>query len=262
MINDLVNVNFMVFNPLPALIPALLLIVSCRDQPPIAIQNSTTGVTETLPFYPGGGKHPSDSLTYEEVKSDIRKTRAGLAQKNLPTDSLSSLFTGLLVDRIIPYWYGTPWSFEGHTTIPGEGTIACGYFVSTTLTDMGLNVNRFKLAQQWPEDEAMTLSLNKPLLIVTDTTPQGIITQLKNRLKDGVYFAGLDQSHVGYLLKWKDDLFFIHSNYYMAKGVEMERASESIIFGAFRRIFVAEISTNDMLLKRWVNGTEVKVIIR
>lgn len=247
----------MILKTLIVLLAGTLLLTACLDKPTDAVvQNPATKDIDSLPF-----QHRPDTISYTEVKSQIDKIRTGLARKNLSTDSLSTLFTDLLVSRIIPYWYGTSWSFEGHTTVPGQGTIACGYFVSTTLTDMGLNINRFKLAQQWPEDEALSLALNRPLLTVTDTTPEGIIIQLRDRLHDGVYFAGLDQSHVGYLLKWKGGLFFIHSNYYMSKGVEMERADKSPVFGAFRQIFVAPISTNEMLLKYWLDGTQLEIIV-
>src|SRR5687768_5014531 len=92
-------------------------------------------------------------LTYAEVKSEILAIRSFVRNHPISDDSLSSLVTDLLVDRIIPYWIGTPWSFEGHTSIPNSGKIACGYFVSTTLLDLGFNLNRYTFAQQAPENE-------------------------------------------------------------------------------------------------------------
>jgi len=36
-----------------------------------------------------------------------------------------------LVEEIFPAWSGTPWDFNGISQTPGEGEIACGYFVSS-----------------------------------------------------------------------------------------------------------------------------------
>ena len=54
-------------------------------------------------------------------------------------------------DELIPPWVGTEWAFYGTTQTPGEGEIACGYFVSTVLRDAGVKVERVKLAQQASE---------------------------------------------------------------------------------------------------------------
>jgi len=56
-----------------------------------------------------------------------------------------------IVDDIIPYWYGTPWEFYGTTEKPKQGSIACGYFVSTILKHAGYNVEKNKMAQQASE---------------------------------------------------------------------------------------------------------------
>ena len=39
-------------------------------------------------------------------------------------------------------WYFTPWTFNGYSETPKEGSIACGYFVTTTLSDMRFKVPR------------------------------------------------------------------------------------------------------------------------
>ena len=77
---------------------------------------------------------------YIEVKNSIKELKLDLANKN--KDSLSLIFKQSLLNRISPFWQGTEWSFEGHTAMPKKGEIACGYFVSTTLRDVGLNINR------------------------------------------------------------------------------------------------------------------------
>ncbi|MFT7592013.1 MAG: hypothetical protein ACI9UJ_001942, partial [bacterium] len=68
-----------------------------------------------------------------------------------------------LVNSVFHFWYGTSWDFNGYTKTPNKGTVACGYFVSTTLKHIGFNVNRYKLAQQNPRNEALTIACGDTL---------------------------------------------------------------------------------------------------
>jgi len=198
-------------------------------------------------------------VSYPTTKTTIKKARSNFAKQQLTTDSLSTLFTNLLVNQIIPYWYQTPWSFEGHTAIPKEGHIACGYFVSTTLKDMGLHINRYKLAQQNPFNEARTLALDKPVIEIYNETIRANIKELQQRLKDGIYFIGFAQSHVGYLFKQKSQLFLIHSDYLSAEGVRIEAVEQSAVFGMFHQLYIAKISTNEQLLNKWLSQEKIDV---
>src|SRR5690242_12719359 len=38
-----------------------------------------------------------------------------------------------MIDVVLPRWDGTEWAFNGTSRTPRSGSIACGYFVSTTL---------------------------------------------------------------------------------------------------------------------------------
>ena len=91
--------------------------------------------------------------TYNSAKL---KVRTGKRTTNSGED-----FENYLVNEIIPHWYGTEWDFNGYTAVPNQGVIACGYFVSTTLLHMGINVNRYKMAQQAGLYEAQTLALSE-----------------------------------------------------------------------------------------------------
>jgi hypothetical protein len=198
--------------------------------------------------------------TYSQVKAEIAKTRSSLEPGQLSDDSLSNLFTELLVHKIIPRWYGTPWDFNGYTAIPNQGVIACGYFVSTTLLHMGVNVNRYKMAQQLPIHEAQTLACGGVVREIYNETTQQNIAELDSLTRNGIYFIGLDGSHVGYLLKHNNQLFMIHANYIGDSGVAVEPIAESIAFAGFRRFYLAEISTNLVLMEKWISGGTVVVI--
>ncbi len=165
-------------------------------------------------------------------------------------------FTNTLLDDIIPYWYGTDWSFEGHTTAPRSGQIACGYFVSTTLLDAGLRLNRFRLAQQAPEVEATMLSFGKKVIVLNSDSPYTAAAVLAQQLQEGLYFIGLGNSHVGYLLKRDGQLTAIHSNYVTPSEVAAQPIMESVYVG-FGTFYLADITWNDQLLKYWLKGGEV-----
>ena len=206
-------------------------------------------------------KLDSDSLkSYDVIKNIINGERLKLKNKKLSNDSLSSLFKTSLVNRIIPFWEGTEWSFEGHTSTPRKGKIACGYFVSTTLKDLGVNLNRYRLAQQSPINEATSLALNTKVVEISENSEEENISKINSTLKDGIHFIGFDSSHVGYILKEKGQLYLIHSNYIDYKGVEIEKIELSDVFASYNSYYLAELSTNEMLLKSWMNGNEIKVI--
>ena len=105
--------------------------------------------------------------TYSQTKQSIEIQRKNLSnqykslsdsiEKTEFLDSVSEIFTKKLLSDIIPYWYGTEWDFNGYTSQPQKGKIACGYFVSTTLRDMGLNLNRYELAKK---DQKTKLNLS------------------------------------------------------------------------------------------------------
>lgn len=204
--------------------------------------------------------HAPIDTSYTFSKNFVANVKSQIRLDRITEDSLSRLFANLLTEKIIPHWLGTPWSFEGHTSVPRSGEIACGYFVSTTLKDMGFNLDRYKFAQQLPIHEAKTLAQGKPLLEINSNSKDERITILKDKLKEGIYFLGFDQNHVGYIQKKNSDLFVIHSNYIGGEGVVIERIEDSQVFSYYSRIYIADISRNRALLTKWVRNEVVQVV--
>lgn len=199
-----------------------------------------------------------DTIPYLEAIAKIREQRTKLKRdytaEKISMDSVSRVFTKNLVNTLIPYWYGTPWSFEGHTSVPKKGEVACGYFVSTTLRDMGLKLNRYKLAQKSPIDEAKVISCGTEIFIVEDINPQLAMTKIDKTTSEGLYFIGYDSGHVGYLLKEDGSLFLIHSNYMSPFSVSIEPFSESRVFQSFSKFYLVDVTHNEELLKKWLNN--------
>ncbi len=197
--------------------------------------------------------------SYEEVRKSVETKRKELRSKD-ELDSLSRQFKESLLHRVIPFWEGTMWSFEGHTSQPQKGEIACGYFVSTTLKHIGLNINRYQLAQQSPINEAKSLVLESEILIFEEETVEENIRSITEKLPEGIHFIGFDESHVGYILKEKERLCLIHSNYTGKMQVEIEPIERSTVFKSYSKFYIVPLSTNKSLLKKWIHKEEIIIV--
>ena len=193
---------------------------------------------------------------YSVTKTNIEKERSLLKTEYLSNENKANTLneariklTESLFQDIFNHWYTTKWSFEGHTETPKQGTIACGYFVSTTLRDVGFNLNRYKLAQKSPEDEAKSIACGTSIEKLQNITKQELKKYFLKQ-KDGIYFIGLD-FHVGYIYKNNQEVYFIHSNYIENKGVMKETIenSKAIVSSKY---FIASITHNDNFIKKWL----------
>lgn len=193
---------------------------------------------------------------YSSTKQKVENERAALkakystsSNKTQTLDEARKLLTEYLHNDIFNHWYATKWSFEGHTETPKQGTIACGYFVSTTLRDVGFNLNRYKLAQKSPEDEAKVIACGTSIEKLQNVSKQELKKYFLKQ-KDGIYFIGLD-FHVGYIYKSNQEVYFIHSNYIDNKGVMKETIenSKAIVSSKY---FITSITHNDNLIKKWI----------
>lgn len=197
---------------------------------------------------------------YNLKKNKIEEVRARANDHKISLDSASNLFTKNLLYEVIPHWMGTAWSFEGHTITPGKGEIACGYFISTTLSDTGLKVDRIKMAQQNPYNEAKTLSGPNSVITVSKPTSEQCIEAILDNLSQGVHFIGFDANHVGYVLKNNNDLYLIHSNYKNSQGVVIEKIEDSEVFKSFNIFHLAKLSHNNWLIEQWLKHKKIVTI--
>lgn len=202
--------------------------------------------------------------TYKKVRESVcvieKQISNTFANAENSKDSLYQIAKKTLeeyiINKLIPFWYGTPWDFNGYTATPNKGVIACGYFVSTVLLHAGFSLNRYTLAQQNPYLEAVSIQLNDSIHIYRNGFTD-FCNNFKKTNVDGLYFAGLD-CHVGFLLYRNKELIFIHSSYIDPLCVTIEKVEYSPAFTASQTYCIAEISTNRKLLDAWLND---KVII-
>src|SRR2546423_10076098 len=119
------------------------------------------------------------------------------------------LLVTTLRDELLPAWNGTPWAMNGTSVVPHEGSIACGYFVSTTLLHAGFRVERAKLGQQASEDITRSLVTTAPIWHTSDQPIDAFLDRLRP-CGPGIYLVGLD-NHVGYVIVDGDDTWFHHA---------------------------------------------------
>lgn len=173
-------------------------------------------------------------------------------------DSCKNYIYNELLNTITPFWYGTPWDFNGHTNIPNNGEIACGYFVSTTLKHLDFKLNRYKLAQQAGMNIALSLQNKNDIKVYRNVSYKTLKEKVLKTYTNGIYFVGLS-NHVGYLLLKDKELYFLHASYCDNKVV-IEKAEYSPCFQSDIYVF-AEITTNTTLLKKWITSETVNVKI-
>lgn len=141
------------------------------------------------------------------------------------TDSLNpghqDHIDSLIVETILPYWYGTTWDFNGYSNVPKHGEIACGYFVSTPLKHIGFNWNRYRLAQKDATTIIKKISGDSTKYFWNRTTAE-FLQDIKS-INNGLYVIGFD-NHVGFLYKTSTGTKIIHSAFYGDVCVVSEEA--------------------------------------
>ncbi len=200
---------------------------------------------------------------YDSAKAEIERRRAALAAQwavaetaadrlALRADARAAAFDAI-VHRLLPEWFGTPWAFEGTTQTPRQGTIACGYLVSTVLRDAGLRVERVRLAQQASAAIVETLSGSENVEIYRGLDPSELIRRLKLR-GDGLYALGLD-FHVGFLVLDGERADLCHASYLPPAIATCEPAATSPAIVSNTHV-VGPI-LHDRRVEDWLTGSPI-----
>lgn len=196
---------------------------------------------------------------YSALKLRIEARRQAFGAQYAQADSagraiiLESART-YLFDRItldlLPAWYGTPWDFNGTTRTPGEGAIACGYFVNTVLQDAGFRLPRIKWSQM--AAEPVTLKLSHEVKRFRDRPVGEVITYVVDR-GNGLYNVGLD-NHVGFVVVRAGVARFVHSNYYHREVGVMSEPLDSANPLADSRYRLLGRLLGDEMMMAWVQA--------
>lgn len=190
---------------------------------------------------------PIPETDYETFKSSVLEHKAALAGH--PHNDVSEYFFHLVNDDIYAYWLGTPWEFYGMTRTPQKGTIACGYFVTNTLADLGLKIERIKLAQCASGEMIKVLCTD----IHTFSQFKKLQSFLDAQPVNSIFIIGLDY-HTGYIVKDSTGSYFLHSNYINNQGVVKEKIETSRALVNNKIFMIGSLTGNKTLLKRWIES--------
>ncbi len=193
------------------------------------------------------------TISYDSCKEAILHYR----QKNktgwdsLPKAVKEKIFTKAVTESIIPNWIGTAWDFNGTSEIPKQGSIACGYFVTTILRDAGLNIARIKLAQCPSEQMIHSLVQAKYVHRFSNIVMGDFIRSIQQQ-GYGLYIVGLD-NHTGFIYNDGTEIYFIHSTFVGTRNVQKEKAGLSWVLQKSKYKVLGKISADERILERWIN---------
>lgn len=174
----------------------------------------------------------NENTLYE--KPNYVEFKKNIATKSNP-EKQKYFFTYINSD--VPfYWQGTPWSFNGTSSEPKVGSVACGYFVTNVLKNYGFNIKASYLAQQ--ASSVMIKQLCNEIKYFSKT--EDLEKYLMNGNKNQVYIIGLD-FHTGFVTRENKDTYFIHSNYIKNKGVVKEKIPESKALNASKTFMIGHL---------------------
>jgi hypothetical protein len=192
--------------------------------------------------------------------ADEYKKAASETTKKAILERARKVFVASIDKNIFPAWYGTDWDFYGMTEKPGEGKIACGYFVSTVLRDAGGRVNRVTLAQQASENIIKSLTTEPFIRRYRNVSLAKFNAEIE-MLGAGLYVVGLD-FHVGFLYHDGAEVYFVHSSYVEPSETIREKAASSPVLEATKYRVVGKISDDDALITKWLNQNAVPTVKR
>ncbi|MGZ4076455.1 MAG: hypothetical protein ACXVDW_02755 [Bacteroidia bacterium] len=199
----------------------------------------------------------TEGQSYDSLKASIQDTRYRICEEYEAADSTAKdsllhysrdyLFT-VITEQLLPCWYGTEWNFNGITKIPKQGSIACGIFVTTVLSDAGFNLSRIACGQL--ASETLIKKLTPEIKRYYKADMKKVIDYL-NGEPDGLYIVGLD-THIGFIKKSGKTLEFIHSNYYYQNEKVMAQSLTCVnpLTDSSYRI-IGKILQDDMM-KKWI----------
>lgn len=223
--------------------------------------NSPAQIDQRMAMEKFGGY--ADARASVEVKrrhlaAKWRSATAPAARNSILAES-EIAFTESIMRNIVPFWYGTPWDFNGTTETPGRGKIACGYFVATALNHSGLQLNRIRTAQQASQCIIRTLTTDRHMKTGHGLPLEEFVAKMR-AWGPGLSIVGLN-FHVGLLWHDGSELWFVHSSGAKPREVVKERAAESGALRQSRYRIAGKISSDPAVLTGWLEGRWFETVL-
>ncbi len=214
-----------------------------------------------------GNKTPQpDPARYEVIKAETERWRVKLgkrykaAKNKAEKDAViaeARSFLELALPDLMSCWLGTPWDFNGTSETPGEGKVACGYFVATVLRDAGFKVNRYQLAREPSENIILSFLPRKELERRVGVSYESYADEVR-KFRSGVRIVGLD-THVGFLVSGPDGFHFVHSSGSRPWCVVDEGEQEAEVLKRSNYRVHGSLTGNEEVIRRWLAGEKITV---
>lgn len=207
-----------------------------------------------------------DAESYTNLAADLEKWRDDLARQHgsaRTADEKAAVENDarLILETVLPAmmrcWLGTPWDFHGTASLPGEGRIACGYFVSTVLKDAGFRVDRYRLAQQPSENILRTFLPRESCKLTIGRAYHAFAADLLTS-EPGIYIIGLD-THVAFLVVDAEGFRFIHSSGSRPWCVVDESREEAEVLKHSNWRMIGNLTADPNVVRRWLEGAAIPV---
>lgn len=193
---------------------------------------------------------------YQRLCENIGLKRQIFNSSNTSIKNVQDYLLTTMVDSVFHFWYDTDWDFNGITQKPNQGSIACGYFVTTTLLHSGLNIDRVKIAQQASSKIIQTLCKRESIKSFYNKNFKGLKEYLKSS-NDGLYIIGLD-NHVGFIHKKDTSIVMIHSG--ANTGIVCRQRIDECGPVKYSKVHViGNLLENDALIKKWLKNERVSL---
>lgn len=207
-----------------------------------------------------------DPERYELIKEETERWRLDLAKRyraargEAAQDAVileAQDFLEAALPDLMRCWLGTPWDFNGTSEIPGEGKVACGYFVATVLRDAGFRVNRYKLAREPSENILRTFLPRSELERRVGVAYQDYAEGLR-QYQSGVRIVGLD-THVGFIVNEPEGFRFVHSSGSSPWCVVDESEEDAEVLKRSNYRIHGSLTDNREVIRRWLEGEKIEV---
>ncbi len=227
----------------------ILFLLACGNTPTAKIKEPFK-VLRSEPIIPIEQRYQALNDSVYELKNNLRKHLIA-GEKEMMQQSVEC-FMNLIYQSYFDIWDGTPWAFYGTTRTPQKGTIACGYFVTTVLEDMGVPIKRVEMAKTYSEKMIKTLVQTENIKKYTPFNLAKFVAELSKN-SDGVYLAGLD-NHTGFIVVKNHEVYFIHSSVIFPGCVVREKAIESVALQINRYTVLGCLTQDKAFMSAWLNS--------
>ncbi|MEM1084339.1 MAG: hypothetical protein AAGI48_09460 [Verrucomicrobiota bacterium] len=207
-----------------------------------------------------------DPERYEVLKEDVERWRQDLAKRYRKARTAAErelildearVFLESAVPDLMSCWLGTPWDFNGTSETPGEGKVACGYFVATVLRDAGFKLDRYKLARQPSENIILSFVPRRELVKRVGVPYDSYAAEVRG-YPSGIRIVGLD-THVGFLVSGADGFRFVHSSGSRPWCVVDEAEQDAEVLKKSNYRVHASLTGNRDVIRRWLAGERIRV---